>query len=173
MSEWMPELPASDEQVDRCIAAASALKTSFRPNSYSVAASVCLLSQLVESITLTLGENHPRFVELMTCIRREHLRRLASLTAPGGSVVLIVDVVSSQTLPQLAAVSLTKLPALLSRAISNRNFFSGMNPFVIKRLLETDEILATNLTGVRLSNPWVWDLGPRRYAVCALTAKRM
>lgn len=62
---------------------------------------------------------------------------------------------------------------LVGRAISERNFFSGMNPFVLKHLLETDEMLAPQVTDVRLSNPWVWDLGPRLYAVCALTAKRV
>ena len=87
-------------------------------------------------------------------------------------MVLITDVVSSRTLPQLATILPAELPALVGQAIAARNFFSGMNPFVIKQLLETDEVLSTQLTDVRLSNPWVWNLGPRLYAVCAFTAKR-
>ncbi|MBI2478026.1 MAG: hypothetical protein HYV60_05085, partial [Planctomycetia bacterium] len=107
------------------------------------------------------------------CVRREHLRRLIGLVAPGGTVVLVTDVVSSRTVPELATSSAAELPTLVGRAIAQRNFFSGVNPFVLKHLLETDESLATQLADVRLSNPWVWDLGPRLYAVCALTARRV
>ena len=59
------------------------------------------------------------------------------------------------------------------RAIAQRNFFTGVNPLVIERLLETDVDFAAQLTDVRLLAPWVWDLGPRLYAVCALTARRL
>ncbi|HRX79633.1 MAG TPA: hypothetical protein P5307_11265 [Pirellulaceae bacterium] len=173
MSAWTPEQPATDEQVDACISLASHRAPLLGEATFSVAASVCLLSQLIESVALTLGENHPRFLELLTCVRHEHLRQLVSLATPGGTVVLITDVVSSSTLPELATCSPTEVVALVGRAIADRNFFSGVNPFVIKQLLETDESLAPHLTDVRLSNPWVWDLGPRLYAVCAMTAKRV
>ncbi len=172
LSEWVPEVPATGEQVDACISSALRCDPLASTGNYAVAASICLLSQLIESIAQTLGEKHPRFFDLLTCVRREHLRRLIDLVAPGGSVVLITDVVSSLTVPELATSSPAELPVLIGRAISERNFFSGVNPFVIKRLLEEDELLATQVTDVRLSNPWVWDLGPRLYAVCALTAVR-
>lgn len=173
LSEWVPEVPATNEQVDACVADVRRTGPLFDTKAYSVSASVCLLSQLVESVVLTLGTNHPRFLEVLTCIRREHLRRLIELAAPGGTVVLITDIVSSFTLPELAAAANSELPMLVGRAIAERNFFSGVNPFVIKQVLETDVPMASQLTDVRLSNPWLWDLGPRQYAVCALTAKRL
>lgn len=172
ISAWMPETPAPDEQVDACIATAERAVLPFDAGGYAVAASICLLSQLIEFITLTLGTGHPRFLELVTCVRREHVRQLIDLARPGGAVVLITDVVSSSTVPELATAASTELPTLVGRAIAQRNFFSGVNPFVIKRLLETDDSFAAMLTDIRLSDPWVWDLGPRLYAVCALTAKR-
>ncbi len=173
ISAWTPELLVADEQVDACIATAQRAVLPFDAGSYSVAASIGLLSQLIESIGVTLGERHSRFVDLMTCIRREHLRQLIDLAAPGGSVVLITDVVSSRTVPELATAASHELPPLVGRAIAQRNFFSGMNPFVIKRMLDTEPPFATQLTDVRLNKPWVWDLGPRLYAVCAITAKRV
>ncbi|MEO8493636.1 MAG: hypothetical protein ABI614_01095 [Planctomycetota bacterium] len=173
MSAWTPELPVSDEQVDACIAIAKQAPLPLEANCYAVAASICLLSQLIESIVLTMGEGHPRFLELVTCTRREHLRQLIELAMAGGTVVLITDVVSSVTVPELATAADFELPALVGRAIAERNFFTGVNPFVIKRMLETESPFATQLTDVRLSNPWVWNLGPRLYAVCALTAKRL
>ncbi|MDA1052812.1 MAG: hypothetical protein O3C40_20350 [Planctomycetota bacterium] len=173
LSEWVPEVPAADEQIDVCLACAQQAVLPLTAGGYSVAASSCLLSQLIESISLTLGAEHPRFLDLLTCLRREHLRQLVDLTMPGGTVVLITDVVSSLTVPELATASTSELPMLVGRAIAERNFFTGVNPFVIKRMLETDVPFATQLTDVRLSNPWVWDLGPRLYAVCALTAKRV
>lgn len=173
LSAWTPEMPAPEEQVDACIVDAERAMLPLNASSYTVAASICLLSQLIESIALTLGTGHVRFVDLMTCVRREHLRQLIDLALPGGTVVLITDVVSSLTVPELATAASSELPALVGRAIAQRNFFTGVNPFVIKRLLETDVALAAQLTDVRLSDPWVWDLGPRLYAVCALTAKRV
>jgi len=173
MSAWMPERPAADEQVDACIMDAEQVVLPLIASGYSVAASICLLSQLIESVALTLGADHPRFLDLITCIRREHLRQLIGLATPRGAVVLITDVVSTLTLPELAKAASSDLPTLVGRAIAQRNFFTGVNPFVIKRLLETDTPLATQLTDVRLSDPWVWDLGPRLYAVCALTARRL
>lgn len=173
LSEWSPQLAATDEQVDACLASVEQFKPALAAAGYSIVASVCLLSQLVESITQTLGANHPRFLDVLTCIRRAHLRQLIELAVPGGTVILITDVVSSLTVPTLVSASDTELPTLVGRAIAARNFFTGVNPFVLKQLLETDGLLAERLTDVRLSNPWVWDLGPRLYAVCALTAKRV
>jgi hypothetical protein len=173
MSAWIPAVPAPDEQVDDCIANTKRSALPLNASGYAVAASIGLLSQLMESIKLTLGADHPRFLDLMTCVRREHLRQLVDLATPGGSVVLITDVVSSVTVPELATAASTELPALIGRAIAQRNFFTGVNPFVIKRMLETELPFATRLIDVRLSNPWVWDLGPRLYAVCALTARRV
>lgn len=172
-SAWTPEMPAPEKQVDACIVNAQQAVLPLDAGSYSVSASICLLSQLIESIELTLGTGHHRFADLMTCVRGQHLKQLIDLAMPGGTVVLITDVVSSVTVPELAKAPSSELPTLVSRAIEQRNFFTGMNPFVIKRLLETDVALATRLTDVRLSDPWVWDLGPRLYAVCALTAKRV
>ena len=173
LSAWTPELPAPAEQVDACIADAERAALPLKAGGYTVAASICLLSQLIELIALTLGPGHARFLDLITSIRREHLRQLINLAMPGGTAVLITDIVSSVTVPELATAASSELPALVARAIEQRNFFSGVNPFVIKRLLETDVDLATQLSDLRLSAPWVWDLGPRLYAVCALTARRV
>jgi hypothetical protein len=170
---WSPDSLPTDEQVDACIASARSFKLPFEVGSYSVVASVCLLSQLIEAITLAVSETHARALDLITTVRREHLLKLMELAKPGGRLILITDIVSSVTCPQLTTASENALPAIVGDAISQRNFFTGVNPFVIQRLLETDSAFALGLSDVRLSNPWVWDLGPRLYAVCALTARRV
>ncbi|MBC8350760.1 MAG: hypothetical protein H8E66_02155 [Planctomycetes bacterium] len=173
MSKWLPNNPAPDNEVDACIASARKSDIPRLGSENTLVTSICLLSQLIETITFTLGANHPRFLDLLTCIRREHLRLVSDLAVPGGVIVFITDVVSSLTVPDLATAPSSDLPTLVGRAIADRNFFTGMNPFVIKRLLESEMPFAKQLTDVRLSQPWVWDLGPRHYAVCALTATRV
>ncbi len=173
LSDWVPDVPVPDEQVLACISDVQEAALPLKERTYSVAASVCLLSQLIEFTTLTLGASHDRFLDLLKCLRHEHLRQLTELAKPGGTVVLVTDVVSSITVPELATVSESELPMVVGRAIADRNFFTGVNPLVLKQLLETDEDLAAKLTDIRLSHPWVWDLGPRLYAVCALTARRV
>ncbi len=53
-----------------------------------------------------------------------------------------------------------------------RNFFTGMNPLVIRGLLEADPRLAPMLESVEMTKPWLWDFGPRVYLVCAFIFRR-
>lgn len=170
LSGWSPTSPAGDEEVDQCLAAARHA-TPLPELKCSVTASACLLSQLVEGIILTLGEGHPRFLDLLTCIRRRHCELLLELTAPGGMAILFTDVVSSLTCPAILEAG-PQLPAVLWHALQTRNFFTGTNPFILRELLRSDPRLQPLVEDVQLSNPWLWNLGPRVYAVCALTARR-
>jgi hypothetical protein len=139
---------------------------------FSRAASLCLLSQLFEPFTLALGENHPRWLDLITEVRRQHLRMLIELVRPGGMAVLISDIVSSDTFPPLGQIPSDQLPGVIKDLIQQQNFFTGLNPFVIQSLFQTDHELAAQVSRVRLVKPWLWHLGPRSYAVCALQIHR-
>ena len=173
LSAWEPDAEASAADVDACMERARQATLPFEDRQFSTVASVCLLSQLLESIMLSVEQTHPQFLELLTCIRREHLRLALELVQPGGSFVLVTDIVSSVTLPQLDSAPMSELPQLVRDAIEQRNFFTGMNPAVITNILQTDPHISSQLSDLRITNPWMWDLGPRRYAVCAFTARRV
>jgi hypothetical protein len=133
--------------------------------SFDTVASVCLLSQLIHSVVLTLGAEHPRFLDVLTAVRLRHLRMMQELLKPGGTAVLVTDVVSSDTCPALVTVSEAQLPALVRQLIESRNFFHGLNPAVIAQLLRSDPQLAPRIEDLQFVPPWRWDLGPRQYAV--------
>ncbi|MBI5760495.1 MAG: hypothetical protein HZA46_18425, partial [Planctomycetales bacterium] len=105
-------------------------------------------------------------------VRRRHLQLLAELCMPGGTVVLVTDVVSSTTCPELPTIPESQLADFVGRQIQQHNFFTGVNPFVLRQLFETDPAVAPLVSDVRLSLPWRWQLGPRTFAVVALTARR-
>src|SRR5262249_47380015 len=88
----------------------------------------CLLRPLIGSIFHSVGEHHPQFVELVRAIRAGHLRLLTELVAPGGTAVLITDVVSSETLPELPRLPETAFAGLLRRIDRERNHFRGVGP---------------------------------------------
>lgn len=167
LSTLRPEVPATAEQVSRLLDTIRAAPRVL-PGSFQVVASVCLLSQLLDSVKQTLGEAHPEFLDVVLAIRLRHLQSLLELTARGGAAVLITDVVSSLTLPQLLTVADSDLPSLLSDAIRTRNFFTGLNPEAIRRQVETDVTLAGHVTQVSSTDPWLWDFGPRVYLVCGM-----
>lgn len=142
------------------------------PGPFDVVASTCLLSQLIDAVSDTLGQGHPRFLEVVQAIRAGHLHLLVQLVSPGGIAVLITDIVSSDSHPPLRSVAEETLFDVVAQLIADRNFFHGVNPAVLLSLFRSDPLLAREVAGVEASRPWRWNLGPRVYAVCALTARR-
>jgi len=143
--------------------------------SYEVVASLCLLSQLVESaleFAPDLAASAAGELDRLQAVRRQHLEALVTLTAPGGMVLLITDVVSSETAPQLLPASEKLLPALVAQCIQQRNFFSGTNPAPILDLLQRDPWFAERIESPEPIGPWKWDFGPRSYAVYAIRFRR-
>jgi hypothetical protein len=84
-------------------------------------------------------------------VRTRHLRLLFQLARPGGAFVLVTDVVSTATAPDLAHCAEADLPVRLAQLIEERNFFTGANPAAIwKELNESPEFSAVS------HDPWLW-----------------
>lgn len=131
------------------------------------AVSLCTLTQILELAVRRLGEQHERYVELVRALRRRHLHLLLDQLVDGGTGILVTDLVSSRSCPQLADTSAESLPPLVRSLIEQRNFFSGVNPAVFHALLTSDQEFAPQISSVEMISPWLWDLGPRIYAVYA------
>lgn len=146
-----------------------------------VVASICLISQLLEvsiakqSKTLT----DPRQLsETADQLVAQHLRGLGSLALAGGAVWLITDIVSSQTLPELAETSEAGLPGLLRQALQRGNFFLGLHPGRLQQgLAALRSALAIDsseggggdgFSEVAVVGPWKWIMGPKAFAVVAM-----
>jgi len=172
VGDWLPERLTTDADVQRCIDTVHSHPAPQVSGPFDVVASVCLLTQLFDSVAMSLGGEHPRFLELLTCIRLRHIRLLFELLQPGGTALLITDFVSSRTVPQLATASEDDLPGLAAQLISSRNFFTGTNPGVLHGLFKNDEVVGPQLRHLELEKPWLWDFGPRTYAVYAIAAQK-
>jgi hypothetical protein len=157
----------SHEEVRAAIDAAKAFVSEL-PGPFDVAASVCLLSQLIEGIVASLGERHPAFLDLLQAVRRRHLQLLADATARGGTGLLITDIVSTDSAPGLASVPEVQLEPALMALVNAGNLFHGLHPAVIANELQSDP----RVRGVEILKPWVWDLGVRQYGVIALRFQR-
>jgi hypothetical protein len=172
LSAWSPEQPPPAEEIRQLVELAGAAQPLSLDEPADVVASVCLLSQLLDAVILSFGEGPPGWLELIFAVRLRHLRLLLELTRPGGRAILITDFVSSTTYPELATTDESHLPALATRLIRERNFFTGLNPFVLQALFQQDPWLAARAGLVRLSAPWRWLFPTRTYAVCAIEVAR-
>lgn len=138
------------------------------PAPFDLVASTCLLSPLVGNAFHTVGESHPQFMAIVQAIRAGHLRLMSRLTAPGGTSLLITDVVSSETLPALPTLPDTALPELLKEIVRVRNYFHGVNPEILWDLFDEDPILRVLVTEREALAPWRWKLHARLYLVWAI-----
>ncbi len=138
---------------------------------FEIVASTCLLSQLIGNAFHSVGERHPQFLPLVQSIRAGHLRLLTHLTAPGGSAILVTDVVSSDTFRTLASVDEESLPDLLTQLVRQRNFFHGVSPAVLATVFKNDPVLSARVAAVETVKPWRWNLHERVYLVWALRCR--
>jgi hypothetical protein len=172
MALWSPGAPIPDADLTDCTDAPARLVGPLLPGPFDVVASACLLSQLLRGVVLSAGEAHPRFLEALQAVRAGHLRLLAHLVAAGGSGLLVTDLVSSESFPALGSVPGGSLPGVLAGLVRGRNFFHGLNPAVLASLFRTDPVLAAEVDRPEPIPPWLWDLGPRVYAVCAFRFRK-
>jgi hypothetical protein len=138
------------------------------PGPFDVVVSTCLLTQLVGSAFHAVGENHSQFKEMVRAIRIGHLRLMHRLAAPGGTVVLVTDVVSSDTLPGLSALPESSLPGLLPRLSHEGNVFHGADPLELWSIFQHDRAFRDRLEDLESIAPWRWDLGVRLYLAWAV-----
>ncbi len=161
-----------DDAINHCLRTLTQLPDFGEPVGFDVVASVGLLTQLIEGVVRSVGESHPRFWEIVSAIRTQHLRLMLDLTVPGGAAVLVTEVVSSDSCPALLSVDKSDLLGLLKREIASRNFFTGTNPAALQELLRTEISLAEQLANTQFAEPWLWQFLSRIYAVYGLTMRK-
>lgn len=164
--------PPSPDLADRIERVLAGHVTEVSGAPFDVCVSTCVLTQLLQSVvdsTVPRG----RIPGMCIALRDKHLRDLVALTRPGGSVILVTDVVSTTTAPSLLTAHPVVLESEMARLVAAGNFFTGTNPYRIVALLEEDSRLRRQLTDVRLEGPWLWAVtNDRQHLVCAVTARR-
>jgi hypothetical protein len=171
LAKWNDQRPSDDEALD-CVRAAEAAPAPELPGPFDAVASVGLLTQLIDSAQLALGSGHPQLVPLIIAIRHRHARLMLELLRPGGEGLLVSEIVSSDTAPELSAVDEAQLSELAARLIRAGNFFTGCNPFALQALFQNDPALVPLVARPQLLRPWRWRFVNRVYAVSGLRFER-
>jgi hypothetical protein len=167
LARWSPQASVADDDLAACVEAPARDVRPALPGPFDRVASTCLLSQLVSCAFSTLGPAHPRFVAALQAIRAGHLRLILDLVTPGGIGLLISDFVSSESFPPLATITTAALGSVLPRLVLAQNFFHGVNPGALTAVLRNDPAIAPQIDALECVPPWLWNLGPRVYAVAA------
>ena len=138
------------------------------PGGFDRVASTCLLSQILETAAYSLGRDHHQLADAQAALRAGHLRLMTRLAAPGGEAVLVTDVVSSQILGELPALTAKELAGLLPGLRCKGDHFRGVHPRQLLAALRADPSIGPLVASVNLLKPWRWRLHDETYLVGAL-----
>lgn len=163
--------PGSDFEIDSLLEQIQSANVVVPGAPLDACASICLLSQVIDSARLALGAEHPRMPEVAEALANRHLRLLIESVVPGGVGLLITDFASSTAAPGLAGVSDADLPRFAEQLISSGNFFAGLNPLRLQAQLRQPPFDRL-VSAAGLAPPWRWQLADRMYAVTALRFHR-
>jgi hypothetical protein len=126
---------------------------------FDTVVSACCLSQIMHSCFLGLGQ-HAQLDVVAAALARAHLRTLLSFVRPGGRVVLVSDMVSSETYPVEELWGTRSGDELIAEVERAGNFLSGTARTFIRRLCVTDAAVAALAAGPPTAPPpWLWRLG--------------
>jgi hypothetical protein len=172
LSAWKASKPSTDEAREAIRRAGTAPPPPVG-DKFDVVLSPCVLSQISGFAGDALGKDAPLYRDLLRAIRDRHLRLLAELTRPGGSALLVCDMLSSDSFAELSAAKRDKLPALMDRLVYRGDFFPGLAPSQVIDVFRNDPLIASLLSDVKLLRPWVWQLTPTRtFLVYAVRVRR-
>ena len=130
---------------------------------FDVVVSSCMMTQILAGIVESFGDDSPFKDFMMIAARDGHLQLMSKLLKPGGYGLLVSDFVSSDTLPEMEAADSADAALVLSRkAIGDRNFFTGTNPWAVKDAL-SQIIPEQPENSWTIAPPWRWQIGERRY----------
>lgn len=170
------EAEISEGQIQKLTELAEDAQPENLPAPADVVISTGLITQLVEATIKTVGTTHAvdsgsPGVQLIQAVRRRHLRLLSELTQPGGTAILITEVVSSDTAPEICHTPVARLPKVLAGCLAAGNFFTGLHPGILFSELSSKEF-APEFASVQAAAPWLWQFTARTYAVVAFVAQR-
>jgi hypothetical protein len=142
------------------------------PSPFDVVLSAGVLTQMFQSIE-EVGLPAETSLALVLALRHRHLDALLELVTPGGASVLVSDVVSTASAPDLAICPEHNLAQRLAELIDDRNFFTGANPSAIWRELSGNPLFGDRVAGIKVHDPWLWPVtASHSYLTWALTLRR-
>lgn len=170
--ELLTEVQTGAVDANQVISTLAAHQLELSGGPFDVTVSLGVLTQLLQAI-VDAGFAPDEVPHVSLALRDKHLRDLVRLTRPGGRCILVTDIVSSATAPQLLHETEMDLESEMARLVAARNFFTGTNPYRIVAVLEDDPAFHKDVCDVHLFDPWLWAVTPdRHHLTCAILAAR-
>jgi len=143
------------------------------PRDFDLAVSCCVSTQLYFGLNRVVAPNDPMLVSIRHAGLVVHLRTLALLVKHGAPVLLVNDVLSSESYPLDALADEPDLIQKVEDLSSQIAVFEGGSPIVVRRILRRDTALRQLLETPRITSAWLWT-GPRErtYLVYTLRLQR-
>jgi hypothetical protein len=138
------------------------------PKPFDLAVSTCVLSQLMGDFTECLGGQLREIGPLLLALRNRHIDLLLGYVASGGVALLISDMVSSDTAPQITTCPPALLDFLRDQLLAEANFIHGTNPHAIEKYVRDHRPDVS----VELRPSWRWPIDTRTFLVNALRFRR-
>jgi len=172
MGDW-PKRPPGPSDVAGCLRSLSTSPRLSIGGPFDIILSPCLLSQICLYATDALGRSHPRTADLRRGIRQQHLRQLVESLAPGGTGILVIDLVTTDKLGSLLQTHGDRLTEVASRTVGHARHFPGLDPESLTRELLNEPLLRGLAKDIQRVPPWLWALGPHKsFLVYALRFRR-
>lgn len=139
---------------------------------FDMTVSLGVLTQLMQAVT-DAGVAPADVPRLSLAIRDKHLRDLVRITRPGGTLVVITDIVATTSAPGLRDVPEPALEPHLARLVAAGNFFTGTNPYRLVAVLEEEPPFRDDIERARFVGPWLWRItADREHLTGAIVAER-
>lgn len=172
MAGWAGRVPPAGE-IDRCVRALATAPPPDVGGPFDVILSPCVLSQLCLFAADVMGKGHPRQRDVREAIRRRHVRQMVEWLAPGGTGILVVDLVTADRLGSLVHTHRDRLDEVATRTVARAAHFPGLDPAALRSALVDDPMVGGMVAGVQTVPPWLWTLGPNKaFLVYALRFRR-
>jgi hypothetical protein len=173
LDTWGDTFPEASELARHALGAAHALVQSIG-RTFDVTLSTCVLSQLPIAFQRAWILPGASWANLIGAIRAVHLATLAGLTRPGGTGVIVFDVLSSREAPALDRIekpTAEALEAQVREEVARGAWNLRPDPHELAREIGSPGRAAL-IREPRVVGPWLWDLGESRQVVYAIVFTR-
>jgi hypothetical protein len=173
LDAWGDTFPEASELARHALGAAHGLVQRIG-RTFDVTLSTCVLSQLPIAFQRAWILPAAGWANLIGAIRAVHLATLAGLTRPGGTGVIVFDVLSSRDAPALDEIEKPTADALELRVgeeVARGAWSLRPDPHELAKELASPG-LAALIREPRVVGPWIWDLGEARQVVYAIVFER-
>jgi hypothetical protein len=135
---------------------------------FDLVVSTCALSQLAVPYHRAWLLPAPAWASLHAAVTAVHLATIAGAAKPGGTGILIFDVLSSKAAPALRELAPAGVPAFAARHVAEGGRLEPDPAGLLARLAGLGRLVASP----RLTEPWLWNIGAETQLVYGLAFSR-